>query len=229
MAALARNDDDTERLRQIEELGDKSGLFILSASAPNKPAYELPQLGQGLLTYSLLYTLKNNPNIIDQGQDGKGYLNLQKWFLESEREQNQRVLSLGLKQEAQPYGTGNIKLGVVDDEVRNAIQLMDEKPLVFCGNARDENDEDPLELKRSVNDYFENALVRGLPSSLAFVAAETPNANVIKLIYNIEENQVTCRVLFFKNKIKMKEITVNASSENILSKVVETITSTLEN
>ena len=229
IAALARNDDDTERLRQIEELGDKSGLFILSASAPNKPAYELPQLGQGLLTYSLLYTLKNNPNIIDQGQDGKGYLNLQKWFLESEREQNQRVLSLGLKQEAQPYGTGNIKLGVVDDEVRNAIHLMDEKPLVFCGNARDENDEDPLELKRSVNDYFENALVRGLPSSLAFVAAETPNANVIKLIYNIEENQVNCRVLFFKNKIKMKEITVNVSSENILSKIVETITSTLEN
>ena len=229
MAALARNDDDTERLRQIEELGDKSGLFILSASAPNKPAYELPQLGQGLLTYSLLYTLKNNPNIIDQGQDGKGYLNLQKWFLESEKEQNQRVLSLGLKQEAQPYGTGNIKLGVVDDEVRNAIQLMDEKPLVFCGNARDENDEDPLELKRSVNDYFENALVRGLPSSLAFVAAETPNANVIKLIYNIEENQVTCRVLFFKNKIKMKEITINASSENILNRLVESITSTLEN
>lgn len=229
IAALARNDDDTERLRQIEELGDKSGLFILSASAPNKPAYELPQLGQGLLTYSLLYTLKNNPNIIDQGQDGKGYLNLQKWFLESEREQNQRVLSLGLKQEAQPYGTGNIKLGVVDDEVRNAIQLMDEKPLVFCGNARDENDEDPLELKRSVNDYFENALVRGLTSSLAFVAAETPNANVIKLIYNIEENQVICRVLFFMNKIKMKEITINASSENILSKLVETISSTLEN
>ena len=229
IAALARNDDDTERLRQIEELGDKSGLFILSASAPNKPAYELPQLGQGLLTYSLLYTLKNNPNIIDQGQDGKGYLNLQKWFLESEREQNQRVLSLGLKQEAQPYGTGNIKLGVVDDEVRNSIQLMDEKPLVFCGNARDENDEDPLELKRSVNDYYENALVRGLSSSLAFVAAETPNANVIKLIYNIEENQVSCRVLFFKNKIKLKEITVNASSENILPKIVETITSALEN
>jgi WD40 repeat protein len=229
MAVLARSDDDTERLRQIEELGDKSGLFILSASAPNKPAYELPQLGQGLLTYSLLYTLKNNPNIIDQGQDGKGYLNLQKWFLESEREQNQRVLSLGLKQEAQPYGTGNIKLGVVDDEVRNAIQLMDEKSLVFCGNARDENDEDPLELKRSVNDYFENALVRGLPSSLAFVAAETPNANVIKLIYNIEENQVTCRVLFFKNKIKMKEISINSSSENILNKLVESITSTLEN
>ena len=229
IAALARNDDDTERLRQIEELGDKSGLFILSASAPNKPAYELPQLGQGLLTYSLLYTLKNNPSVIEQGQDGKGYLNLQKWFLESEREQNQRVLSLGLKQEAQPYGTGNINLGVVDDEVRNSIKLMEEKPLVFCGNARDENDEDPLELKRSVNDYFEDALVRGLPSSLAFVAAETPNANVIKLIYNIEENQVTCRVLFFKNKIKMKEITVNASSENILSKIVETITSTLEN
>jgi uncharacterized caspase-like protein len=50
VAALTRDDDATERRRQIEELGDKSGLFILSASAPNKPAYELPQLGQGILT-----------------------------------------------------------------------------------------------------------------------------------------------------------------------------------
>lgn len=223
VAALTRDDDDTERRRQIEELGDKSGLFILSASAPNKPAYELPQLGQGLLTYSLLYTLKNNPSILDQGEDGNGYLNLQKWFLATEQEQARRMEALGLKQEAQPYGSGNIRLGLVDNELRKSIQLADEKPLVFCANARDENDEDPLELKNAVNNYLEHALSRGSLVSVAFVSAETPQANVIKLIYSIKNENVECRILVFKNKIKIQESTISDSIENIPIKIVETV------
>jgi len=223
VAALTRDDDATERQRQIEELGDKSGLFILSASAPNKPAYELPQFGQGILTYSLLYTLKNNPSILDQEVDGNGYLNLQKWFLATEQEQSRRMEALGLKQDAQPYGSGNIRLGLVDNELRQSIKLADEKPLVFCANARDENDEDPLELKRAVNDYFEHALSRGSDSPVAFVSAETPQANVIKLIYSIKKENVECRILVFKNKIKIQETTLSASIETIPSKIAESV------
>jgi WD40 repeat protein len=223
VAALTRDDDATERQRQIEELGDKSGLFILSASAPNKPAYELPQFGQGILTYSLLYTLKNNPSILDQEVDGNGYLNLQKWFLATEQEQSRRMEALGLKQDAQPYGAGNIRLGLVDNELRQSIKLTDEKPLVFCANARDENDEDPLELKKAINDYFEHALSRGSDSPVAFVSAETPQANVIKLIYSIKKEKVECRILVFKNKIKIQETTLSASIETIPSKIAEAV------
>jgi WD40 repeat protein/uncharacterized caspase-like protein len=223
VAALTRDDDATERQRQIEELGDKSGLFILSASAPNKPAYELPQFGQGILTYSLLYTLKNNPSILDQEEDGNGYLNLQKWFLATEQEQSRRMEALGLKQDAQPYGAGNIRLGLVDNELRQSIKLADEKPLVFCANARDENDEDPLELKKAVNNYFEHALSRGSDSPVAFVSAETPQANVIKLIYSIKKEKVECRILVFKNKIKIQETILSDSIETIPSKIAEAV------
>jgi uncharacterized caspase-like protein len=121
--AMARDDNATERQRQIEDLGDKSGVFILSASAPNQSAYELPHLGQGMLTYSLLTTLKNNPGVLDESQNGNGFLNLQKWFLETEREQSRLMQSLGLNQDAQPYGTANIRIGVVDDELRKNIFL----------------------------------------------------------------------------------------------------------
>jgi hypothetical protein len=198
-------------------------LFILSASAPNKPAYELPQFGQGILTYSLLYTLKNNPSILDQEVEGNGYLNLQKWFLATEQEQSRTMEALGLKQDAQPYGAGNIRLGLVDNELRQSIKLTDEKPLVFCANARDENDEDPLELKKAINDYFEHALSRGSDSPVAFVSAETPQANVIKLIYSIKKENVECRILVFKNKIKIQETTLSASIETIPSKIAESV------
>jgi len=62
---MSYNEDRTNRIRQMEDLREKSGLLILAASAPNQAAYELPQYEQGLLTYCLLKPLKNNPDILD--------------------------------------------------------------------------------------------------------------------------------------------------------------------
>jgi uncharacterized caspase-like protein len=221
--AMARDDDATERQRQIEDLGDKQGVFILSASAPNQSAYELPHLGQGMLTYSLLTTLKNNPGVLDEDKNGKGFLNLQKWFLETEREQSRLMQSLGLNQDAQPYGTANIRIGLVDDEVRNGIALMAEKPLVYCSNARDDNDEDPLELKQAVNTYLETATTRGISSKLGFIKAETSQANIVKLVYSVSGVEVQCRILIFKNKVKMNELNITTATGKAAEDVVKAV------
>jgi uncharacterized caspase-like protein len=221
--AMARDDDATERQRQIEDLGDKQGVFILSASAPNQSAYELPHLGQGMLTYSLLTTLKNNPAVLDEDKNGKGFLNLQKWFLETEREQSRLMQSLGLNQDAQPYGTANIRIGLVDDEVRNGIALMAEKPLVYCSNARDDNDEDPLELKQAVNTYLETATTRGTSSKLGYIKAETSQANIVKLVYNGSGDKVQCRILIFKNKVKMNELNITTTPGKAAEDVVKAV------
>ncbi len=221
--AMARDDDATERQRQIEDLGDKQGVFILSASAPNQSAYELPHLGQGMLTYSLLTTLKNNPGVLDEDKNGKGFLNLQKWFLETEREQSRLMQSLGLNQDAQPYGTANIRIGVVDDEVRNGIALMAEKPLVYCSNARDDNDEDPLELKQAVNTYLETATTRGTSSKLGYIKAETTQANIVKLVYNTSGEKVQCRILIFKSKVKMNELNITTTPGKAAEEVVKAV------
>ncbi len=220
VSALMRDNDATERRRQIEDHGDKSGLFILSASAPDKPAYEIPKLGQGLLTYSMLYALKNNLLILDDNVDGKGFLNLQKWFLETEREQNRIMTGLGLRQKAQPYGSANIRIGIVDEDLRKSISLLEEKPLVYCSNARDENDEDPLDLKNKLNDFLENGHARGINSGLAFVPAETSGANVVKIVYSLRDGKVSCRVLVFKNKNKIQEISIDATEPELLKRIV---------
>jgi len=220
VSVLTRDNDATERRRQIEDLGDKSGLFILSASAPDKPAYEVQGLGQGLLTYSMLYTLKNNPLILDENVEGNGFLNLQKWFLETEREQNRLMSSLGLKQKAQPYGSANIRIGMVDEEVRKGIKLKEEKPLVYCASARNENEEDPLDLKNQVNDYLENGQARGIQSDVAFVPSETPQTNVVKLIYKSGDKKVNCRILIFRNKQKILEQNLEAPEPELVKNIV---------
>ena len=221
--AMARDDNATERQRQIEDLGDKQGVFILSASAPNQSAYELPHLGQGMLTYSLLTTLKNNPGVLDEDKNGKGFLNLQKWFLETEREQSRLMQSLGLNQDAQPYGTANIRIGIVDDEVRNGIHLMAEKPLVYCSSARDDSEEDPLELKQAVNAFLETATTRGTSTKLGYIKAETSQANIVKLIYSASGDKVQCRILIFKNKVKINELNIITSAEKAAEDLVKAV------
>jgi predicted transcriptional regulator len=46
---------------------------------------------------------------------------------------------------------------------------------------------------------------------------------VIKLIYSIKKENVECRILVFKNKIKIQETTLSASIETIPSKIAESV------
>lgn len=77
----ARNDDKTQQLKAIDKLNEKSGLFILSASASNQSAYEMGRYSQGLLTYSLLKAIKQQPDILEDGK----YLNIGRWFNAAEK------------------------------------------------------------------------------------------------------------------------------------------------
>ncbi len=221
MASRSRDgNDETERLRQIADLGDKSGLFILAASAPNQSAYETPSLGNGLLTYSLLYTLKNNTSVLDYNDSGDGYLNLQKWFLETEKEQSKIANSYGLKQQAQPLGTSNILIGKVDNYVRECIPLVEKKPLVFFGNARDSTESDPLNLKNKLNNGLSQKKPNDSNFSFVYAGNESSRNYTLKLIYDVQESGVNCKIIVFKEDKKLKVLTVKSDAVNIVSDIL---------
>jgi uncharacterized caspase-like protein len=212
IAALARNDDESNRKRQVEDLKDKSGMFILAASAPNQSAYELPQYQQGLLTYCLLSTLKNDPNILDENK----YLNVQKWFLQTEELLKNTMENLGLKQNAQPFGTANIKIGLVDDGVKNNIQLAKEKPAVLCISAEDKStDEDGLRLKDKLNAKLMEITSRGIDAPIIYIEKETSNANAIKLKYEVKSGKIKCDIIFLKNQKKYNQASVEGDETDL--------------
>lgn len=225
LAAMVRSDDDTRRIRQVEDLRDKSGMFILSASAADQSAYELPQYEQGLLTYSLLSVLKNSPDILEEGK----YLNVQKWFLESEKYLKQLISSLGYKQDAQPYGTANIRIGEVDEEVRNSIHLAAEKPVVICANVMNgATFIDDLQLKDKINEQLLTISERGTESQIFFARQETANANKINIMYQITSENVNCELRLLKNNeniyqasIKGKKTDMDGLVKSIIEEVVK--------
>jgi len=223
LLTLARSDDDTRRIRQVEDLKDKSGMFILAASAPNQSAYELPQYGQGLLTYSLLSVLKNNPDILDDGK----FLNVQKWFLESEKYLKEIVESLGYKQDAQPFGTANIRIGIVDEEVANSIVLAKEKPVVMCANVLNTNiGDDDLKLKELINKELIVVSERGVNSIIVFTKQETPTSNKINIMYQVQGDSVNCQIRLLKGNETLHQAVVNGSKGDLtalVSKIIEEV------
>jgi WD40 repeat protein len=212
LLAMARSDDDTRRIRQVEDLKDKSGMFILAASAPNQNAYELPQLEQGLLTYSLLHTLKNNPEVLDDSR----FLNIQKWFLESEKYLQQVVKSLGYNQDAQPFGTANIRIGEVDETVKSSIRLASQKPIVICANVLNTlTFSDDLQLKGLINQSLADISERGVDNPIFFARQETPNANSINILYQIDGETITCQVRLVKGSEQLHQTVVNGTKSDI--------------
>src|SRR5206468_3678717 len=55
---IGKREIPSDQKRALERLKDRTGTFILAASAANQSAYETSLYNQGLLTYSLLYGLK---------------------------------------------------------------------------------------------------------------------------------------------------------------------------
>ncbi len=223
LLAMARNDDETQRIRQVEDLKDKSGMFILAASAPNQSAYELPQYGHGLLTYSLLYTLKNNPEVLDETK----FLNVQKWFLETEKYLQQLVTSLGYNQNAQPFGTANIRIGEVDEKLKQNIQLGAEKPIVICSNVLNSSIfSDDLKLKELINQQLSSISERGVDTKIIFTRQETPNANSINIIYQTAGEDVICKVSLVKNKVSLYQNEISGKINDIdslVGKIIEQV------
>jgi hypothetical protein len=199
LMAMARDDDETQRIRQVEDLKDKSGMFIMSASAANQSAYELPRYGHGLLTYSLLKTLKTSSSTLDEEK----FINVQKWFLETETTMDNMTRELGIEQEAQPFGRGNIRVGELDEEIRGGIEIQQEKPMVYCANALNlSTDDDDLMLKKSFNEYLKNYQVRG-DAKVSF-AIQEQGAVRVNFKYNVVDGRVQCLASVFKNGEKQR-------------------------
>jgi WD40 repeat protein len=197
----ARNDDNAQQIKAIDKLNEKSGLFILSASASNQSAYELGRYSQGLLTYALLKAIKQDPAILEDGK----YLNVSKWFNAAEKTVSELSKENGARQEPQIVTNTNFNIGLVDEEVISKIVLPNEKPLFASSNFQnaDENiADDDLEMSKLINAQLNNISTRGIESSLVFMqTTNSPDAyvlsgrytltgNTIKIIVNIKQNKV---------------------------------------
>ncbi len=222
-----RNDDKVQQIKAIDKLNEKSGLYILSASASNQSAYEMSRYAQGLLTYSLLRAIKQQPDILEDGK----YLSVSRWFNEAEKTVTDLSKENGARQEPQVVTNANFNIGIVDNEVIAGINLPGEKPLFASSNFQN-NDEaisdDDLELAKYINQQLNEIASRGIDGSISFVnQTNAPDSWSLAGRYEVKANSISVKVNIKQGKVVKYRFEVTGNKNNIkelAQKIVEQAT-----
>jgi hypothetical protein len=197
----ARGDEKGKQIKAIEKLNERSGMFILSASASDQKAYEMGRYNQGILTYSLFKAIKDQPDILEE----RKYLNISRWFNAAEKKVGELVRETGARQQPQIVSTTNFNIGMVDEEVRSKIVLPFEKPLFPRSDFRNTDLRiDNLKLRNLVEKELDD--ISGNNSSSILFSPDYDGANVYAISgdYTIAGDQVTASVLLTKGGTTIK-------------------------
>ena len=192
----SRGDEKGKQAKAIEKLNEKSGMFILSASAGDQKAYEMGKFNQGVLTYSLLKAIKEEPDILEDRQ----YLNISRWFNAAEKSVVELARETGARQQPQVVSTTNFNIGVVDEDVRNKIVLPFEKFLFTRSEFRNaELKIDNLKLRSLADKELNTISENGGDNSILF-NPDYEGANVYAITgdYSVTGDNVTVTVLLTK-------------------------------
>jgi WD40 repeat protein len=229
----SKGDGKAQQIKAIDKLNEKSGLFILSASASDKSAFESKIHSHGYLTYSLLKAIKEQPDILEDGK----FLNISRWFNAAGKTVSEVAKEEGVGQQTQIVSNTDFNIGLVDDEVMGNIKLP-EGTLVFSASNFQNNDVaadgDDLEMSRTINQSLQESSSNEIIYS---ATASSANAYSLSGRYDVKDNTVTISFSIKKNnktlfrfekeagpKDKLREL-----ADTVVTKAVEWVISNKEN
>lgn len=221
----ARNDDKAEQVKAIDKLNEKSGLFILSASATNQSAYEMSRYSQGLLTYALLKAIKDQPDILEDEK----YLSVSRWFNAAEKTVSELIRTTRARQDPQVVSTTNFNLGLVDASVRAAIVMGNEIPLFSSCNFQNEDASigyDDLKLSMLVNQQLKLESGSATPTLSYMPDNDSRDAYFLSGRYVVNGNTVTLKINIKKGDQPPVQLVVTGTKdggEELAKKVVKQV------
>ena len=117
---------------------------LLTASASDQAAFELPEIGHGLLTFALLDAIQGHTDILTEGR----FLEVQPWVHQAKKTVNARSTGPN-RQRAQALTPANYPIGEITADVRELIQI-EEKPVINRIVFEDENEDFAVEFERAL-------------------------------------------------------------------------------
>jgi len=198
----ARSDEKGQQIKAIEKLNNQAGLIILAASASDQNAYEMSRYSQGLLTYSLLKVMKQQPEILENGK----YLDVSNWLNAAKKMVSTLAEGTGARQEPQLNSNNNFNIGLIDEEVRDKIILAAEKPLFARSNFQNTHTKiDNLKFRSAIDKELMNISSRGTNADITY-SADYEGADAFALTgdYKISGDTVTVNVLLVKGGTEVK-------------------------
>jgi WD40 repeat protein len=219
-----RNAGVSDEKKEIERLNDQSGMFILSASASSQSAYEFSRYAHGLLTYSLLKAIKQQPEILEDGR----YLNVFRWFSAATKSVTEIVHNIG-RQEPQIVANANFNIGIVDSDVIAMIRLGEEKPMFTRSDFRQAGlRTDNLKLRNLIDKELSLVSARGIQNNIIYRSDyEGSDAHSLSGDYKINGDSVIVSFSLLKGNSEIRSFEIKGSVNDINKLVQEIINESL--
>lgn len=218
---INKRDIPADQQRALESLKDKTGTYILSASAAGQSAYETSLYNQGLLTYSLLSGIK-----LGGGLKDNRFIDVTKWF--NYAADNVKILArdIGGRQDPQIMGNASFVVGLVDKNITDSIQLSIQKKIFSRSKFIEDEDllNDDLDLSALVDKELNDLSNKGKESPLVFAADNIlPDGYSIRGRYTITGNKIAAKISLFKGpkeRITQFELSGTTDTKDILAKMI---------
>jgi WD40 repeat protein len=199
---VSRGEIPADQQRALQNLQDKSGTFILSASASGQSAYESGIYNQGLLTYSLLSGLK-----LGDGLRAAKYIDLTKWFNSAATNVEVLAKDIGGRQDPQIFGNATFDVGLVDNKLKDEIVLPTKKKVfgttLLIGNI--DFLDDSLGLSEIIDLELMNRNAAGKQSKIAFApSSKSQDTYYIKGRYKMVGETIDLSYFIMEDKEKKK-------------------------
>lgn len=218
-----KGDEEARQIKAIERLNEKSGLYILSASASTQLAYESEEYGHGYLTYSLLKGIKENPAILEDGK----YLNVTRWFNEAAEMVSELAKKDKSRQEPQVVSTSQFNIGLVDQELIQNIQLLSQKPLFIPGNFLNRDEaiaDDNLGIRKMVDaDLLQLSTAEGGKKIVFSTQSASPEAYSLNGSYLVREKEIDVKIRLKKGNATLFSYDLKGNTD-LLPTLVKQIT-----
>lgn len=225
-----KGDDNSLQLKAIDKLNEKSGLFILSASASGELAFESGIYGHGYLTYSLLKVIKEKPDILEDGK----FLNVSRWFNAAAQTVSELAKEDRASQEPQIVTNTDFNVGLVDNDVMSKINLSETKIIFASGNFLNPGIvDDDLGLRNLVDKQLGDLSRLKKGKKILFISfANSPETWSLNGTYTIKDDSVTVKVSLKQDKKIKQQFDMVGSTDKpkeladaIIAKAVEWIES----
>jgi hypothetical protein len=197
---ITRRDIPPDQVKALENLKDKTGIYILSASASGQSAFEASQYGQGLLTYSLLSGIK-----LGTGLKEDKFIDVTRWFNNASDNVREMAKSIGGRQEPQIVGNASFDVGIADKEVKDGIHINSEPKKIFSKSFLYTGDVtlliDDIQLGLDFDKELAIRSAMGKQSVLSFIGTyQSTDAYTIRGSYDIQGNSLTVKVHLITQK-----------------------------
>jgi WD40 repeat protein len=226
-----RRDISPDQVRALENLKDRTGLFVLMGSAADKVSYETTRYRQGLLTYSVLEGLKG-------ASLKNGYANVGDVFSYTQTRVPQLAHNIGAIQQPQyfqPDGGGTFDFALYTDAEQKLFCLPSPNPLILHPQLLNQSQGyDDLKLstalQKTLTEVSFAAARNGNESSFVLVEAnEMPDAFLPSGFYLVSGDKITINLNLIRNGAPLRlppfegSITDDQSKSELIQKVVNAV------